>query len=390
MSDDAVKGGNDRPVGYGLIGAGSFGRYACSKYQRLDQARPIAVADADPDAARRAAEELGLEASASVDALLNRPDIDLVHIATPPFTHGDLATKALQAGKHVLCEKPLAITLAEAEAMIDLAESKQRILSVNLIMRYDPLCEALKRIIDQKLLGEPLHGFFENYAKDEPLPPEHWFWDRSRSGGIFIEHGVHFFDLFNWWLGEGEVAAAQQVQRSNADLIEQVHCTVRYQDGVGGVLVNFYHGFTQATRMDRQEMRLVFERGSVRLDEWVPTAMTVDCIATRDQVKAIQNLLPDCQTETVATYTGDERMGVSRHKPYEVDGHYRLYATTGMTKDALYGHVLQQLLLDQIKAIHTPAHRRRVSEHNGYRSLHTAVTAEQLARHVFPNGAREE
>jgi predicted dehydrogenase len=108
-----------------------------------------------------------------------------------------------------------------------------------------------------------LHGTFENYASDENLGPVHWFWDRSRSGGIFIEHGVHFFDLFAGWLGPGQVVAAQRGLRpgSSPPIEEHVHCTVRYGPSM---LVNFYHGFHQTGRMDRQELRLVFERGSVK------------------------------------------------------------------------------------------------------------------------------
>ncbi|MDQ3622442.1 MAG: Gfo/Idh/MocA family oxidoreductase [Verrucomicrobiota bacterium] len=81
--------------------------------------------------------------------------------------------------------------------------------------------------------------------KTSPCRPRHWFWDREKSGGIFIEHGVHFFDLFEWWLGPGKVLAAQQVQRPGSALIEHVSCTVLYRDSA---LVQFYHGFHQPTR----------------------------------------------------------------------------------------------------------------------------------------------
>ena len=119
-----------------------------------------------------------------------------------------------------------------------------------------------------KVLGEVLHGFFENYASDESLLADHWFWDRSKSGGIFVEHGVHFFDLFAGWLGLGRVEAAQVGVGPVPTIEEHVHCTLRYGETA---LVNFYHGFHQAGRMDRQELRLVFERGDVTLHEWVPT-----------------------------------------------------------------------------------------------------------------------
>ena len=170
----------------------------------------------------------------------------------------------------MICEKPLAMTVEQADAMIAAARKHDRLLVANLMQRYNPVYDAVKRLIQSQALGELLHGYFENYASDENLPPEHWFWDRAKSGGIFIEHGVHFFDLFAGWLGPGTVVAAQRGIRpgSSPPIEEQVQCTVRYGPTV---LVNFYHGFHQTGRMDRQELRLVFERGDVTLYDWVPT-----------------------------------------------------------------------------------------------------------------------
>ena len=71
------------------------------------------------------------------------------------------------------------------------------------MQRYNPLFSQIKELVDSKLLGDVLHGTFENYASDEGLGPDHWFWDRIKSGGIFVEHGVHFFDMFAGWLGSG-------------------------------------------------------------------------------------------------------------------------------------------------------------------------------------------
>ena len=368
---------NGKRFGYGLIGAGRFGQFCVQAYQSLAQLEPIAVADLDHHAAQAAADSLGLIACRDIDQLLARNDIQLVHIATPPFTHPPLVMRALEAGKHVLCEKPLATTLQDAQAMIDLAAKQKRLLAVNLIMRYNPLCEAVKKIIDAQYLGQPLHGFFENDAKDEPLPPDHWFWNRRKSGGIFIEHGVHFFDLFNWWLGPAHVEAAQQSIRPGTDLVEQVNATVRYNNTV---LVNFFHSFTQADRMDRQEMRLLFERGTLRLLEWVPTSIQLDALLTGGDLEKLTDLLPDAQVETLATYTGDDRRVTSRHKPCEVDGRYRITASTGMDKPDLYRQVLCSLLTDQITATRDPNHTRRITETNGYTSLATAVAATCLAR----------
>jgi predicted dehydrogenase len=365
----------NRPVGYALVGAGRFGRFCLQSYAAMEHIAPIALADADPEVARAAAEETHVPAASSIEALLARDDVDLVHIATPPITHAALAFQAIEAGKHVLCEKPLALQLDEADRLLAAAHVRGRLLAVNFIMRYNPLCEALKQIIDLRLLGEPLHGFFENYAKDEPLPPEHWFWQRDKSGGIFIEHGVHFFDLFAWWLGEGVIEAAQQIVRPGTTLFEQVNCTARY----GDVLVNFYHGFTQAAQMDRQELRLHFERGTVQLFDWIPTHICVDAFVSASERDALAAVVPQAHVETTAKMQGPVRSITSRHKPHTVDGRYRITARAGLAKDALYARLLQDLLADQLAAVDDPHHRRRVDAQAGRAALALARAAQAAA-----------
>ena len=166
------------------------------------------------------------------------------------------------------------------------------------------------------MLGEVLHGSFENYASDENLPPEHWFWDRDKSGGIFVEHGVHFFDLFAGWLGPGRVEAAQVGVRPGTAIEEQVHCTVRYGDAA---LVNFYHGFHQAGRMDRQELRLVFERGDVTLFDWVPTRARIHALVDERQTRQLCDLFPGARLDVAASYGGKDRACRGRGK--EIDAY---------------------------------------------------------------------
>src|SRR5436190_15964207 len=246
----------------GALGAGGFGLFALQQFAQVPGVELVGMAATHREAALAMAQRFGIPDIQDTDALLGREQINLVYIATPPFLHHPQAMKALQAGKHVICEKPLAMDLRQADEMITLAREKRLLVIANLMQRYNPLFEIIRRLIESKLLGEFLHGFFENYASDEPLGPQHWFWDRSKSGGICIEHGVHFFDMFAGWLGPGKVEAAQACRRPGTTIEDQVHCTVRYGTDV---LVNFYHGFTQPSRMDRQELRLVWERGDLRL-----------------------------------------------------------------------------------------------------------------------------
>src|SRR5438034_367280 len=181
--------------------------------------------------------------------------------------------------------------------------------------RYNPLFEIIVRLAESKALGEFLHGYFENYASDEALGPDHWFWDRAKSGGIFIEHGVHFFDLFAGWFGEGKVVAAERTIRPGTSIEEQVNCTARYRDGA---LVNFYHGFTQPVRMDRQEFRLLFERGDVTLEEWVPTRCRIRAVADEHTTRELMALFPAAQLDIGNAYGGKTRAAFGRHKPLDI------------------------------------------------------------------------
>jgi predicted dehydrogenase len=361
-------------VGYGLIGCGGFGRFCLEQYGSMHSLERRAVADIDAARAEAAASKFGLDAC-SVDELLERPDIDLVHVATPPFTHVEIAERALAAGKHVLCEKPLATELGAAKRLVKLARERELILAVNLIMRYNPLCEAVKRIIEGGLLGAPLHGYFENYAKDEQLPPGHWFWDAQKSGGIFVEHGVHFFDLFAWWLGAGRLVAAQEFERPGSDFVDQVNCTAVY----GDVPINFYHGFTQSSRMDRQELRLLFERGSITLDEWVPTRARIDALLNERTLKKLRALGAGPEPQELELYAGDDRKCRGRNQQIEVDGRYLVTLESGTDKLSLYGHVLRALMADQLAALNNPSHTRRIDENNGLTSLKMAAAATRLA-----------
>ena len=364
------------PIRYGLIGCGGFGRFCLGEYRRMLSVECVAVADANSFLAEKTALEHHLACCESAEALIDRADIDLVHLATPPSTHAPLALAALRAGKHVLCEKPLALDTADADEMAEVARSGGRILAVNLIMRYNPLCQAVKRLVDLRLLGEPLYATLINIAQDELLGPGHWFWDRSLSGGIFIEHGVHFFDLFEWWFGPGDVVTAYQVPRPGSGIIDQVSCTVRHG---GSSFAHFYHGFHQMLRRDQQHWTLVFELGTLTMTEWVPTALTLDATVDDASAAALGALFPGCSVGTVERYTGKNRLATSRHLSREVDQRIRLTATAGRPKMELYGEMVRDLLADQIASIGDPQHRRLIDERNGISSLRSAVTAQKLA-----------
>jgi predicted dehydrogenase len=362
----------------GVVGCGGFGLYALQQFVQVPGVKLIGMAGTNRQAAHAAAARFGIPDIEDVGALLARDDVDLVYIATPPFLHHPQGIAALEAGKHVICEKPLAMTIEQADAMIAAARNRDRLLATNLMQRYNPLYEAVDRLIQSRALGEVLHGSFENYASDENLPPEHWFWDRSKSGGIFVEHGVHFFDLFAGWLGPATVVAAQRGMRPGSSSIEEhVQCTLRYGSTI---LVNFYHGFHQAGRMDRQELRLVFERGDVTLYDWVPTRIRIHAIADEAATRTLCELFPGARLDVSSTYSPKDRACRGRHKALDIYQMVELSCGDGTNKSHRYGDLLRAFLADQVAWIRDHSHRRKITEQNGRESLAVAHAADRLAQ----------
>jgi predicted dehydrogenase len=360
----------------GALGAGGFGLFALQQFVQIPGVELVGIAATHREAAFAVAQRFGIPDLQDAGALLAREDINLIYIATPPFLHHPLAVRALQAGKHVICEKPLAIELRQADEMIDLASEKHLLLVADLMQRYNPLYEQVQRLIQSKALGDFVHGYFENYASDEALAPDHWFWDRTKSGGIFIEHGVHFFDMFAGWLGPGRVVAAQRTQRPGSRLEEQVQCTVRYGDGG---LVNFYHGFTQPARMDRQEFRLLFERGDVTLEEWVPVRAKIRAVVDEKTTREIMEIFPGSRLEVINAYGGKGRSAMGRHQPLDIYQQLEITYDPNPGKLRAYGACVRDMLRDQVRWIYNRDHARKLTEQNGRESLAMAVEATRLA-----------
>lgn len=362
------------PVGVGILGFGGFAMFAAQQYAQVPGARLRCIAETHKEASLACARRFGLEDVRTEEAMLAMPDVGLVYIATPPFLHHVQARAALLAGKHVIVEKPLAVTMAEADELLTLARERGLVCVANLMQRYNPLYARIKALVDSKVLGEVLHGTFENYACDEGLGPDHWFWDRDKSGGIFIEHGVHFFDMFAGWLGEGRVESAGRVLRPGSGIEEQVFCTARF----GAAPVNFYHGFTQANRMDRQELRLLFERGDVTLHEWIPTQAIVRTALDEAGTRALAAIFEGARIDVEALYPPNERALHARHKGYEA--YQRITLTSPpTTKMTVYGDLVRALLTDQLAFVADPSHVRTITEDNGRASLSMSVRATELS-----------
>ena len=365
-----------KEVNVAVIGCGGFAFFSVTEFLKIPGVKLVGVFDENPNNAERFKQiDPSIIIFNSLEDLCLNANVTLVYIATPPYLHYLQSKAALLAGKHVICEKPAAIKLAHAIELRKLAEEKNRLFVVNLMQRYNPLYEAVNNLIQQKVLGDFLHGFFENYASDEFLSEQHWFWDEEKSGGIFIEHGVHFFDMFSGWLGEGKVIAAQKVQRPNSKNIwDKVQATLLYGNG----LVNFYHGFDQPKAMDRQEMRLLFEKGEITLYEWVPTRLKMTALCTGEDLENINQIFPAAKVDIIDK---SKTLNLSRGRFKEIPYQYKIKLDTGDTveKQSLYQQLVTSMFKDQVAWINNHSHIRKITQDNAVNSLQIAEVSEQLA-----------
>ena len=366
-------------LGLGLVGCGGFGAFCLDAYAGVNGVHLAAVADVQGDVADAFGKDFGVTAYRDPAALIADPNVDLVHVATPPSSHHELSLAALRAGKNVLCEKPLAMTVAQGDELLAAAEAAAAVCPVNFILRYNTVSEAVRRVIDTGVLGKVLGAGLTNCARDTPLPPDHWFWDKSVSGGIFIEHGVHFFDLYSSWFGPGRVIAAHAETREGTRQEDRVQCTMRYDSGT---LATHYHGFDQIEPMDRAVHRLICEMGDIHVEGWIPLTITLDAAVDDEGAAALAEAVGPCSVDVIDEYGTGRRHLMGRGIRRYTTKRLRIHACPQPNKLNAYAQSLRDLLADQIAAIRDPSHARRITEANGRDALVFAEQATALAQHA--------
>ncbi len=187
-------------IGCGLIG--SMRARAVAAVRDLELAL---ICDVDPDRATALAKKHSCEASSDWPSAVARPDIPLVIVSTPNHLHAPIAMAAMEAGKHVLCEKPLGRTLEECRALVECAARNKITLKTGFNHRYYPSVLKAKELVDGGAIGEAL--FFRGWIGHHGGPDfmTRWPCDAQVSGGgTFMDNGVHLLDLARHFLGEVE------------------------------------------------------------------------------------------------------------------------------------------------------------------------------------------
>jgi inositol 2-dehydrogenase len=217
-------------VKIGVIGLGRMGKlYTNLLSSQISGASLYAVAEVNDQARSEVAGALRIShVFADFHELLALPELDAVIITTPTSTHHDLVVAAAEAGKAILCEKPLALTLAETRSAQEAAERAQVPLQVGFMRRFDAAYQKAKALIDSGKIGYPVT--FKSLSRD-PFCPQLEYADPAKSGGLILDMAIHDIDLARWLMGS-------EVERVTAEGTTRVCQTLESVGDIDNALIN--------------------------------------------------------------------------------------------------------------------------------------------------------
>ena len=368
-----MPGAEPTPIGLGIIGGGgAFGRFIASALPLVPGLELRGIAGTNQQRTSHAAAALGVPFwTLDYRELIANPQVDAVVIASPPHLHAAMALATVRGGKAVFVEKPIATALSDALLLLEESRRSSVPASIDYVMRYSPLYQLAQQIVQMKLFGALRRVDFRNDAGDEGLADDHWFWDREKSGGIFIEHGVHFFDVYGWLAG-AEPAAVQGVALTRDSTSQQdvVHAAVRYQNGILGT---YTHAFDKPSRLESQEGLLVFDRGSVRIHGWTPVRLEFEGLVTESERQHLSSISGG-RLEDVEQFATDRTMR-GRGRQFSVRHHVRGAVVVPEESQELYRRAVGAALADLVATMRDRRHRQLVTLADGVVSLAVACVA---------------
>jgi len=322
----------DKKYKLGIIGCGAFGSFCIEAYKKMPRVEVFAVCRRNRTELKECAQKYHIPlAYDDYKDLIKNQEIDIVYIATPPFLHAEQAVAAAKHKKHLILEKPLALNQRDADKIIKTSKKNEIRTTINYVMRYNPIYDRVKEITKNKLFGKIEEVSFENYART--VPPKHWFWDKRKSGGILVEHGVHFFDIF------GQIIGSKLIKLKTQTGSRKVLTAARYENGV---LASFFHAFDKPPQIEKSVARVSYERGYAEIFGWLPLKLVTEGLVSGQVRKKIIKA------------------------PY--------------SKERLYQKNLQDILNDLIDSIDNPGHKPKVTLEDANESLRIALLATKSGR----------
>ena len=260
----------------GILGMGGMGWNRAPRYFQLPNVELVAIADSGPERleAKQAVTGNIADNSKPVDLskvarysdasqLITQADVDVVDICLPNFEHARYAVEALETGHHVLCEKPMALTVEDADRMIDASRKADRLLMVAQVLRFSPEYLFLRQSVEEGKYGRLLSLSMYRTTRLPWWMAGNWMSDHTRSGGAIHDLHIHDVDYLNYLLGLPDKIHAIGCKSEATGFYDIIYACYDYDDGPQ---VNIYAGLTLAHLPFNQGYEAWFERSVMRFD----------------------------------------------------------------------------------------------------------------------------
>lgn len=216
-----------------VIGAGTMGTTHASSYCRMEGVELVGIVDIRPAQARALADACRSRAFSSLDELLANAEVDVIDVCVPTYLHRSFVERAAHEGKHVFCEKPLALSLADAEAMIAACEAAGVRLFVGHVLRFFPEYRAAHDLLERDGIGRV--GTVRTFRGGVyPTAWEDWYAGVHRSGTLLVDMVIHDFDFLRWCLGDVVRVFAKSALGREMNRLDHAFVSLRFANGVIG------------------------------------------------------------------------------------------------------------------------------------------------------------
>lgn len=279
----------------GIAGMGGMGWFHASRYFQLPGVEIAAIADVRPERLEaKNAVTINIENKAgppdlsavqrfaTASQMIEQAEVDIIDICLPTYLHAAHAIQALAAGRHVLCEKPMALATADADAMIAAAQQHRRTLMIAQCIRFWPEYQYLRQVMEQGRLGRLLSlNLYRVGGKPAGWSWENWFLDPARSGGSLMDLHIHDVDFVYSLLGKPQHLYASSRRAEPESPCEIVHALFHYPDGPQ---VSIQGGWSEVQIPFRAGYEAWFSKGHLRYNpEGSPQLVLYDAQSNQGQ-----------------------------------------------------------------------------------------------------------
>ncbi|MBX6378081.1 MAG: Gfo/Idh/MocA family oxidoreductase, partial [Clostridia bacterium] len=280
-----------------VVGCGRFARFALTALAGVDGLTLDVISSRNPEnaaAARQAWRDAGGRGEpryvADAAEAVRDPSVHIVYVAVPPDLQPGLAVAAVAAGKDVFVEKPGALVGADLRTLAARVAERGVRAGVNLVLRHHPLYQLMVEVVRSGVFGPVEHVDVVNDAGGD-LPRDHWFWNPARSGGIWVEHAVHFLDLVHRLAGfPRSVTSVALSPVRPGEVPDRVAGVFEHGDGDHTVISRHLHAFTHDPSLQRCGVSVTLAHGYARTEGWIPWRLVLEGQVTARGLQALEGL----------------------------------------------------------------------------------------------------